>query len=206
MNKFETKLRHLEGDFRSLIGQKRPEGSIKKEFMSIKDRFNISDSNLNTISNLVFLGYEYGDTYNIPDYQRELVWTTKQKQKLIMSVLRGFPIGNFTFRYDGTDEVSLPFSVIDGQQRLQALREFAIGELPLEDGRKITDLSYWDARAFFDYREFKAFKIKNISREDEITLYLEINDGGTIVAFGTPEQVAQVSNSYTGQFLNKLQL
>jgi len=32
------------------------------------------------------------------------------------------------------------------------------------------------------------------------------DDGGTIVAFGTPEQVAQVSNSYTGQFLNKLQL
>jgi excinuclease ABC subunit A len=26
-------------------------------------------------------------------------------------------------------------------------------------------------------------------------------DGGTIVASGTPEEVAQVANSYTGQFL-----
>jgi len=30
------------------------------------------------------------------------------------------------------------------------------------------------------------------------------DDGGTIVAKGAPEQVAQVSNSYTGQFLNEL--
>ena len=28
--------------------------------------------------------------------------------------------------------------------------------------------------------------------------------GGTIVAYGTPEQVAEVSNSYTGQFLKRI--
>jgi excinuclease ABC subunit A len=30
------------------------------------------------------------------------------------------------------------------------------------------------------------------------------SDGGNIVAAGTPENVAKVSNSYTGQFLEKM--
>ena len=30
------------------------------------------------------------------------------------------------------------------------------------------------------------------------------DEGGTIVATGTPEQVAQVKESYTGQFLKKI--
>ena len=30
------------------------------------------------------------------------------------------------------------------------------------------------------------------------------SDGGTIVAAGTPEDVAKVSNSFTGQFLEKM--
>ena len=30
------------------------------------------------------------------------------------------------------------------------------------------------------------------------------NLGGNVVATGTPEQIAKVKNSYTGQFLNKI--
>ena len=30
------------------------------------------------------------------------------------------------------------------------------------------------------------------------------DEGGTIIACGTPEEVAQVENSYTGQYLKKV--
>jgi len=180
MNNHEEKLRVADGDFRALMTQAKPNTPIKKEFQSYADRFNMTDSNLTFLHDLVFLGFDYDDTYSIPDYQRELVWTTAQKQNLIMSILRGLPIGNFTFRYDDSDTVAQKFHVIDGQQRIQAIREFAIGHLCLEDGRNINDLGYWDVREFFSYTGFKAFKIKNISLVDEIGLYLEINAGGTL--------------------------
>ena len=172
-------LRNLDKNYRLLINQKTTPHT-DKEFLSLTDRFNVSAASINSIEDLVFLGFEYDDTYTVPNYQRNLVWTIEQKQALIKSVLVGNPIGDFLFKVTTNDKRdTFHYSIIDGQQRLNALREFAVGNLPLADGRFLKDLNHWDGRSFFEYSTFSGLKIKDISTEEEISIYLQRNAGGT---------------------------
>ena len=178
MNSFET-LRK-ETHFRNLISDVESKPS-EKEFLTLSDKYNVSSASLNNIEDLIFLGFQYNDKYIIPEYQRELVWTTEQKQDLIQSVLVGNPIGDFLFKEETNKKRDTFFyTIIDGQQRLNALREFATGSLSLKDGRYIKDLSQWDGRSFFEYNTFVGLKIRGISLKEEINIYLQRNQGGTI--------------------------
>jgi hypothetical protein len=71
--------------------------------------------------------YRRRDRYDIPDWQREEVWDTAKKQRLIDSILRGWKLPKFYFIKASTDE----YEVEDGQQRLAAIFEFCSNELPL---------------------------------------------------------------------------
>ena len=169
-----------EDNFRNLISQEKSDYK-DREFLGLADKFNVSSASLNNIEDLVFLGFQYDDEYIIPDYQRDLVWTTEQKQDLIQSVLLGNPIGDFLFKEETNKKRDTFFyTIIDGQQRLNALREFATSELSLKDGRFLTDLSEWDGRSFFEYNTFVGLKIRGITLEEEINIYLARNQGGTI--------------------------
>jgi hypothetical protein len=71
-----------------------------------------------------------------PEYQRGAVWTASQKKKLVDSVLRGYPIPliylhHITQAAGGL--VSQRFEIIDGQQRINALADFADGAFKLFD-------------------------------------------------------------------------
>jgi hypothetical protein len=177
MNKFDI-LRQND-NFRQLINQNKSSYS-DREFLTLKDKFNISSASLNNIEDLIYLGFQYDDEYIIPEYQRELVWTLEQKQSLIKSVLIGNPIGDFLFKEETNKKRdTFYYTVIDGQQRLNALREFAAGIIPLEDGRFLKDLTSWDGRNFFEYDTFVGIKIKGISINEEIEIYLQRNAGGT---------------------------
>lgn len=71
-----------------------------------------------------------------PEYQRGEVWTKTQKQKLIDSVLRGYPIPLLYFRYIKKDVAGMQredLEIIDGQQRINALYEFDEGAYRLLD-------------------------------------------------------------------------
>jgi len=63
-------------------------------------------------------------------YQRKLVWTLEEKQKLVASVLNGYPIPAILLaeRQDG-------YEVIDGVQRLHTFVSFIETAFPTEDGR-----------------------------------------------------------------------
>jgi hypothetical protein len=67
-------------------------------------------------------------------YQRKLVWTVEEKQKLADSILEGYPIPllllAFTLREDG----SKSFEILDGMQRLNAVFSFIENAFPV-DGR-----------------------------------------------------------------------
>ena len=177
MNTSET-LRN-NNNFRQLINQEESSHS-DREFQTLKDKFNISSASLNNIEDLVYLGFQYDDKYIIPEYQRELVWTLEQKQSLIKSVLVGNPIGDFLFKEETNKKRdTFYYTIIDGQQRLNALREFSTGVIPLEDGRFLKDLTSWDGRSFFEYNTFVGLKIRGISIDEEIEIYLQRNAGGT---------------------------
>jgi 5-methylcytosine-specific restriction endonuclease McrA len=71
-----------------------------------------------------------------PEYQRGPVWTPTQKKKLVDSVLRGYPIPLMylhQIRQVAGKLVSERYEVIDGQQRINALADFAEGAFKLFD-------------------------------------------------------------------------
>jgi Protein of unknown function DUF262/HNH endonuclease len=64
-----------------------------------------------------------------PQYQRGSVWTRRQKQLLMDSILRGMDIPKLYLRSIEGGEYT--HEVVDGQQRLRAIWEFFDGEYPL---------------------------------------------------------------------------
>ena len=120
--------------------------------------------------------------YQIPRFQRDLVWTKTQTAKLIDSILKGFPIGSFilwrtkdrlrTEKDFGGEIITAPkkgeyiYYVLDGQQRLISLY-FALR------GKK-TDR--------YDYKDIYVDLDKDIDADEQIciikkpTNYVTVHD------------------------------
>jgi hypothetical protein len=73
--------------------------------------------------------YRRRDRYEIPEWQRDEVWTLPKKQLLIDTILHGWKLPKFYF--NRTSEVPEEFEVVDGQQRLATIFEFFDGDLKL---------------------------------------------------------------------------
>ena len=73
--------------------------------------------------------YKRRDRYEIPDWQREVVWPDEKKRLLIDSILRGWKLPKFYFLKVSSDPDE--YEVVDGQQRLMAIWEFRDNELSL---------------------------------------------------------------------------
>ena len=69
-----------------------------------------------------------GEVLNLrPEYQRRLRWTSVQKSKLIELLLLNIPVPP-VFLYESD---AARYEVMDGQQRLNAVREFMAGDFAL---------------------------------------------------------------------------
>ncbi|HWQ87335.1 DUF262 domain-containing protein [Brevundimonas sp.] len=85
------------------------------------------------------------DRYEIPEWQRDEVWDTARKQKLIDSILRGWRLPKFYFMVTGPQT----YEVVDGQQRLATIFEFLSGDLSLseETAKEFGGATYGDLSA-----------------------------------------------------------
>lgn len=175
----QDKLREFNGDMYALISANTPKpDKAEHEFISLVDKYRMSRHDA-ALSDVIFIGLKYDDEYIIPEYQRKLKWKLKQKQDLIISVLIDNPIGDFVFKETKSHlGATFHYSIIDGQQRINALREFVMNQFPLEDGRYFSNLLYWDQRRVFE-RRVMYYTVPNASLEDEIDIYLGRNKGGT---------------------------
>ena len=59
-----------------------------------------------------------------PPFQRNLVWTTKQKSFLIDSILNTYPVPELYMQDITNEDGTKQFIVVDGQQRITACLEF----------------------------------------------------------------------------------
>lgn len=66
-----------------------------------------------------------------PGFQRQSVWTIKDKRQLIDSVLRGLPIPN-VFLWERKEGNKILYDVIDGKQRIEAILDFTKFRKPLD--------------------------------------------------------------------------
>lgn len=75
-------------------------------------------------------GERYLGQFIVPAFQRPLVWTLKQKQRLIESIYIGMPIGSLvwnTCQFPKDDRTTDGW-LLDGQQRMSAIIEFVQDE------------------------------------------------------------------------------
>lgn len=69
-------------------------------------------------------------------FQRRLIWTEKQKIRIIETILMGYPIPEIYLWQQNADPTSgrQLFSIVDGQQRLTAITQYVSNEWPLKSG------------------------------------------------------------------------
>ena len=69
-----------------------------------------------------------GEVLNLrPEYQRRLRWSTPQKSRLVESLLLNIPVPPVFFY----ESAAARYEVMDGQQRLNAIRDFIAGDFAL---------------------------------------------------------------------------
>ncbi len=86
-----------------------------------------------------------GDIDLSPDFQREYVWKTRQRTRLIESILLGIPLPAFYFNQDDVGS----YQVVDGVQRLSTISLF------MKNGHRLskTDLEYLSDLNDLTYKE-----------------------------------------------------
>ena len=77
---------------------------------------------------LVFDMIKDGDIDLSPDFQRNVVWNSFQKSRLIESILLRIPLPMFYFSEDNEGRIT----IVDGLQRLTTIKEFMNNEFPLK--------------------------------------------------------------------------
>lgn len=117
----------------------------------------------------------YGDDklYVNRRYQRKLVWTLQEKQKLIESILRKYPIPAILIAERG--QPTGTYEIIDGLQRLHAIVSFVETTYSTLDGRYF-DLKYFPtAKSRADSGEFEETSSTARLNQKEISTILDYN-------------------------------
>jgi hypothetical protein len=120
-------------------------------------------------------------------YQRKLVWTLKEKQRLIESILKKYPIPAILIAEAEWEGESGIYEIIDGLQRLQAIVSFIENAFPTLDGTyfDVKDLKKADARAeqgvFFPNKQAQYLSAEDSSTLLDYVLALSVMRGATEV-------------------------
>jgi hypothetical protein len=125
--------------------------------------------------------YKRRDRYEIPEWQRQEVWSRSKRQNLIDSILRGWKLPKFYLLRlkDDLEE----YEVVDGQQRLAAIFEFFDNDLPLADdtANRVGAAYYRDlpdaASDLFDDYEIEFDEITDASEEEIKQFFQRLQDG-----------------------------
>lgn len=122
-------------------------------------------------------------------YQRKLVWTLEEKQKLVESVLRKYPIPAILLAERETGD----YEVIDGLQRLNSLMSFIETSFPTESGRAF-DVSQFptaNTRASEGIFSISAEYEESLSAR-EVGTYLDYSMAITVMRGATDDEIDEV--------------
>ena len=153
---------------------------------------------------------KYGDILLEPDFQRYPdLWKPEQQSRLIESLIIRIPLP--TFYFDSTEDDKL--IVVDGLQRLYAIKRFMVLDINDQDRLKLTGLEYlkeYEGDKFEDLPPNIQRRIKTQSltayiirpgTPDKVrtSIFTRINTGGLTL------EPAEIKNSvYRGQAANLL--
>ena len=119
----------------------------------------------------------------VPPWQRPEVWSDQQKARFIEGIFLGLGTGYYVVNEPDWDEGgSKPMSgwLINGQQRLTAIRDFTAGRVEIFGGLRYDDLSRVDRMKRFAHVVFPCIEIDYQADESRLReLYDRLNFGGT---------------------------
>ena len=147
-----------------------------------------------------------------PDYQRRHRWDNKTSSKLIESLILNIPIPIVYISQDidvddETYDNEFRYSVIDGQQRLTAIKNFLKGKFELEGLETLSELngcSYKDLPPFLtrrlEERSIKCLRIDStLDAQVKLDIFERLNSGSVKLE---PQELRNAV--YSGPFNNLL--
>ena len=114
------------------------------------------------------------------DYQREHVWTRKDKIALIDSIFNNVDIGKFVFVQRNMRVAGKLYEIIDGKQRLTAITEFVEDRWKYK-GFYFSELSFRDQHKFLDHNISYGY-LENPSKEAIFETFIKVNTCGKPMA------------------------
>jgi len=130
-------------------------------------------------------------------YQRKLVWTLEEKQRLIESILRQYPIPAVLIAEREGDK-SL-FEIIDGLQRLNAIISYIEGAFPTPDGKYFDVARFPTAQARFEQGIFLPYAQDPLIEQKDVSTLLDYSLAVSIMRRASDREVDEVFdriNSY----------
>lgn len=116
-----------------------------------------------------------------PEFQRGSVWTPAAKTFLIDTILRGFPVPQIFLRTRiDTERQTTIREVVDGQQRLRTIFEFADGKLRLSSkanefaGRAYNELDAESKEQFLSY-SLSTIQLVNAENDEILEIFARLN-------------------------------
>lgn len=140
-----------------------------------------------------------------PPFQRNPVWTDKQKSYLIDSILNEYPVPEIYMQEIVSEQGEVKYILVDGQQRIRAILEFVNNEFSIDS----KDSPQW---ADLTFEELRPEEKKRIYAYDFVARYLpDIDDTQIRAIFGRLNRNNVVLNSqelrqatYWGPFINTM--
>jgi hypothetical protein len=114
-----------------------------------------------------------------PEYQRRLSWSNAQKSRLIESLLLNIPVPP-VFLFEGD---LAQYEVMDGQQRLNAIKEFLSGEF------RLTSLSTLTPLSGKNYAQLPPRVRRGLDRATVQAIVLLLESDAAIAQHGSPSKV-----------------
>jgi uncharacterized protein DUF262 len=123
-------------------------------------------------------------------YQRKLVWTLEEKQKLIGSLLKKYPIPAILLaERDGSPGT---YEIIDGLQRLHSIVSFIENSFPLAEGKHFNVDHFPTAKAAAIGGAFKIAEAATFISTKEVSTILDYSLALSVMRNTTEEEVNDV--------------
>ena len=123
-------------------------------------------------------------------YQRKLVWTLEEKQKLIDSILKKYPIPAILIAEK--EDAPGTYEIIDGLQRLHAILSFIETSFPTLDGRLFNLEHFPTAKGFADAGDFVPTIEGELLTQKEVSTILDYTLALSVMRNATEDEVNDV--------------
>lgn len=125
--------------------------------------------------------YRYGDLELNANYQRDYVWTQKEQDAFLVTLVSYFPVGIIAISDDHQFKETKWIEVIDGKQRLTTIIKFYENEigLPLPDGSRL----FWRDMTLSEQRKFRsiplpALDLQGSTEKQRLEFFYRLNFAG----------------------------